>query len=330
MAMVSSRCVRCAKYLHAGGPLLREAVDGGVLSIDDHGRYWFAHPLLAEVLVDSLLPEERRALHAAFAADLRCDTADGVEQVIDLADHYHAAGDSGNAFPWALAAAEVAQQCGGAAEMLRLLRRAYDLWQPDAGTGTSQIDLLDRIRAAAERASEFEHELAAIDRLLSTLDRGREPLRSAELVVRRMRLLLMIGRRFASLDEVREAVRLTAPYPASPQHALATAELAWAELWHALPTGPSRAREAVRLARACGSAQALSYALTVYVVALVRNHEPCDPVIAQEARTAAVKARDYFAFLYASVWQCNLHRRHLRTGCARHPAPQSRRADLAR
>ena len=49
-------------------PLLREAVDGGVLHPDATGRYWFAHPLLAEVLIDGLLPDERRALHAVFAA----------------------------------------------------------------------------------------------------------------------------------------------------------------------------------------------------------------------------------------------------------------------
>jgi DNA-binding CsgD family transcriptional regulator len=286
-------------------PLLREAVDAGVLTVDDHDRYWFAHPLLAEVLVNGLLPEERRGLHAMFAAVLRGDTASGVEQVIDLADHYHAAGDSGNAFRWALRAAEVAQRCGGAAEMLRLLRRAYDLWQPEAGTSAAQIDLLHRIRAAAEQAGEHEQELNSVDSLLAVLDRGSEPLKAAELLVRRMRLLFMTGRKFASRDEVGEAVRLTAPYPASPQHALATAELAYTELWHGIPTGPDRAQDAIHLARACGSARALSYALTASVMALLLNHEPCDPAVAQEAKTVAVKARDYTAFVHASVWQCN-------------------------
>lgn len=284
-------------------PLLREAVDAGVLAVDDHDRYWFTHPLLAEVLVNGLLPEERRALHAAFAAVLRGSARNDVQQVIDLADHYHAAGDSGNAVRWALRAAEVAEECGGAAEMLRLLRRAYDLWQPDAGL--SRTDLLHRIRAAAERAGEHEQELDAVDRLLATLDRVAEPLPVAELLARRMRLLLMAGRKFASLDEVREAVRLSAPYPDSPQHALATAELAYAELWHALPPGPDRAREAVRLARACGSARALSYALTASVMAVALTREPCDPAVAQEARTAAAKAGDFAAFLHAAIWQGN-------------------------
>jgi hypothetical protein len=56
-----------ATALGSGGdvvPLLREAVDAGVLMVGVDGTYWFVHPLLAEVLEDGLLPEERRARHA--------------------------------------------------------------------------------------------------------------------------------------------------------------------------------------------------------------------------------------------------------------------------
>ena len=41
-------------------PFLREAVDAGVLDVGTDRRYWFTHPLLAEVLEEGLLPEERR------------------------------------------------------------------------------------------------------------------------------------------------------------------------------------------------------------------------------------------------------------------------------
>ncbi len=72
-------------------PLVREAVDGGVLELDVDGRYWFVHPMLAEVLEEGLLPEERRALHAAFAAVLEpsssSDEDTDVDRVVDLADH---------------------------------------------------------------------------------------------------------------------------------------------------------------------------------------------------------------------------------------------------
>ena len=51
-------------------PALREAVQAGVLAADPDGTYWFAHPLLAEVLEADLPPEEARAWHAGFALAL--------------------------------------------------------------------------------------------------------------------------------------------------------------------------------------------------------------------------------------------------------------------
>ncbi len=101
-----------------------------------------------------LLPEERATLHAAFAAALEpAGDADemGVEQVVDLADHHYRAGHRPEAYRWALLAADAADQAGGATEMLRLLRRALDLWPQVPEPGLSRIDLLRRIQAAAEQ-----------------------------------------------------------------------------------------------------------------------------------------------------------------------------------
>ncbi len=120
--------------------LLREAVDGAVLEVGADGGYWFVHPLLAEVLVEGLLPEERRSLHAAFAAVLASGDVPverlGVEQAVDLADHHHRAGHPVEALEWALRGAEAAGHAGGATEMLRLLRRALELRDvvPDAAS----------------------------------------------------------------------------------------------------------------------------------------------------------------------------------------------------
>jgi hypothetical protein len=86
-----------------------------------------------------------------------------------------------------------------------------------------------------------------------------------------MELRLMTGREFSGLDDLQEAVRISAPHPDSWEHALAMAELARWELRHNLPSGPARADEAVRLARACGSAKALTYALTAKVLASIRG-----------------------------------------------------------
>ena len=79
------------------------------------GRYWFRHPLLAEVLVEGLLPEERRDYHAAFATALELrltDDAD-VDRVVDLADHHFHAGHVKEAYQSALLGAEAAETAGG-------------------------------------------------------------------------------------------------------------------------------------------------------------------------------------------------------------------------
>jgi hypothetical protein len=284
-------------------PLLREAVDGGVLEADAEGRYWFVHPLLAEVLEDGLLPDERRARHAAFAAVLEplADPVDeaGADLVIDLADHHHRAGHVEGAYRWALAGAEVAERAGGGAETLRLLRRALGLLPRVPVPGRFRMELLWRIREAAERTAEFDDELAAVDDLLAAVPAD-QPLVRAELLVRRMHLRFLTGQEFFGLDGIREAVWISAVRPDSPQHALAVAELANAELWHGVPAGP-RAEQAVRLARACGSAKALTYALTASMLA--RSLAGGDPISAEaeESQAAAAQVRDFFAFVHASI-----------------------------
>ena len=301
-----------AATLGSGGdvvPLLREAVDAGVLVVSADGAYWFAHPLLAEVLEDGLLPEERRARHAAFATTLELprtpEEGVNVEPVVDLADHHYRAGHEQDAYRWALRAAEAAERAGGAAEMLRLLRRALDLWPRVPHPGLSRVELLGRLRAAAERAGAQEEELAAVEDLLVLVDRETQPLVAADLLVRRMHLRLSTGRAFAALDDVREAVRISASYPDSTEHALAVAELAHAELWHDEPSGPARAEEAVRLARACGSDKALAYALTANVMRRVIAWDGGGLPEAEEAQAAAAHARDFWAFSHAALWAGN-------------------------
>ena len=83
-------------------PALREAVQAGVLAGDQDGTYWFAHPLLAEVLEADLPQEEARAWHVGFALVLtRRIAAAGppdAGSAVALADHCMKAGDLPNAF----------------------------------------------------------------------------------------------------------------------------------------------------------------------------------------------------------------------------------------
>jgi DNA-binding CsgD family transcriptional regulator len=302
-----------AMFDHSGDLVatLREAVDGGVLIAGADGRYWFVHPLLAEVLADGMLPEERQRWHTVFAAALTSalDTAGGAELVIDIADHHHRAGDVGQAFRWALRGAVAAENAGGAAERTRLLRRALDLHPQVDDPGTTRTDLLQQIQAAAEDSGLYEEELGAVDELLSVIDPHSQPLIVAELLVRRMHLRFLTGTEFFAVEHMHEAVRLAATEPGSPQHVLATAELADAEIWHDLPTGPARAVEAARLARACDSDRALTYALVAEVMAIqmaaVEDTFPAGQTQAEEARQSAIRARDFFGYVHATLWYCN-------------------------
>jgi DNA-binding CsgD family transcriptional regulator len=171
--------------------------------------------------------------------------------------------------------------------------------------GLSRVDLLERIRGAAEQAGEQEEELAAVEDLLALADREAQPLRTAELLVRRMDLRLSTGREFAALDDVREAVRISARHPNSAEHAMAVAELAHAEMWHGEPDGPRHAQEAVRLARTCGSAKALAYALTADVMRRTIADEGGGLAEGEEAQTAAAQARDFWAYVHATLWVGN-------------------------
>jgi DNA-binding CsgD family transcriptional regulator len=311
-------------------PLLREAIDRGVLELISEDRYWFGHPLLAEVLEEGLLPEERQVRHAAFAEllepdpDLDSSGDGGVERLVAVADHHHRADHVERAYRWALLGAEAADRAGGAAEGVRLLRRAVDLWPRVFGARESKMELLVRLQAVADRGGAQPEELAAVEDLLAEVDHQRQPLFAAELLVRRMLLRHSTGRKFADLSDVRTAVRYSAGHPDSMQYALAMAELAHAELWHGEPSGPRRARESVRLARACRSAKALAYALTAEAMAYCMAGDDDGAAKAREAQAAAAEAGDFWAFSHATLWwgnclDCGASKvvlDHLRRSCA--------------
>ena len=167
-----------------------------------------------------------------------------VEQVVDLADHHYRAGHRQQAYRWALLGAEAAKRQAGRRDAAAAAP-GPDLHAEVPDADLTPIDLLDRIRTAAERAGEQEEELAAVEDLLAGLDRERQPLLAGELLVRRRYLRDATGRAFASLADATEAVDLSAGHPGSAEHALAVADLATVEMLNDLPSGRARADEAV-------------------------------------------------------------------------------------
>ncbi|MCW2809887.1 MAG: hypothetical protein JWP61_345, partial [Friedmanniella sp.] len=95
-------------HLHPGPEWLAEAVAHGTVERLDGDRYWFRHPLQAEVLAGALAPGQRRRWHSAFAEQLQASlpegTAPSLEAALALADHHARADHPEAARAWASAA----------------------------------------------------------------------------------------------------------------------------------------------------------------------------------------------------------------------------------
>jgi DNA-binding CsgD family transcriptional regulator/tetratricopeptide (TPR) repeat protein len=303
--------------------LLRSASEAGILDLAPDGTYWFHHPIIAEALKQGLPSSERRHWHSAFAAEFERQLAEGAVQdvgvVVSVADHHYLADHRAEAYRWALLAADGARVRGALTDVLRLLRRAVDLRSGLQEATERTRDLWDRLRAAAWEAGALPTELEAIEALLDLLSESEEPLVRAELMVRRMHLQLSTGRGFFALEDIREAVRLSAAAPRSWQHALALAELAHASMWHNEPGAEIPAGQALALAREAGNHRALSYALTAAaMVGIKANRFLESRILAAEAAAEAVQARDFWAYVHATYW----------TGNAQGPWTSERYADL--
>ncbi|WP_166665482.1 helix-turn-helix transcriptional regulator [Kribbella caucasensis] len=249
---------------------LTEAQDHGVLRPDDEGRQWFRHPLLAEVLYDTMPPGEAARVHATYIGGLESlpDELRG-SAAADLAVHNERAGQTDESFQWSLMAADHAAGLHASAEEAINLERACSLWNAVSldvrGTPAEHVDLLFRASQACERAGRIDAAIAQLEQALSLVKRDREPLLASTL------LGALSEYRWersapgtAIVKEILEAVELTEPFHDSSQRAHALASLADAEMWDGMhPEAASHAEEAVQVARRSGAQVALAGALNV-------------------------------------------------------------------
>ncbi|GAA2024003.1 LuxR family transcriptional regulator [Agromyces tropicus] len=288
--------------------LLLEAVGAGTLDLLDDGGFWFHHPLGAEALEATLGADERREWHRRFADAI--EAAGGAETsvatAVAVADHRYRSGEARSALDWALRAASAARAASGTAEELRLLRRGVDLRAQLPGDERSMDELLGRLIRAAEVAGATAEELEAVDLLLDRIDGEADPLRAAALLVRRMHLRFMRGLAFAEVPEMEDAVRLASADLASPEYALASAELAQTELWHGATSAGARAATALVRARSAGDPRALSFALSVASMsATLAGDVVAAAGFGREAMAPALQARDWFGYVHAALWEAN-------------------------
>jgi len=176
--------------------------------------YAFRHELIREAVHDDLLPGEHGRLHSRFAEAIDADPAlvPPGRAAIEMAHHWHSAHDSAWALIGAWRAAAQAGRAVAAAERLSLLARVLELWDqvPDAAEriDADHVHVLEEAVAAADDAGEFERGIALSTSALRQLDPAAEPVRVANLLIRRSHFKLKLGRKdyVADLEEALEYV----------------------------------------------------------------------------------------------------------------------------
>lgn len=244
---------------------LREAGEGSIVQRDRSEAWWFWHPLLAEVLYNSLLQTERRRLHEAFVETFSAVRNVGSRRYADLALHCDRAGRYDEALEYSLRAAQQAAEVQAFREEALLRRRASELWRlatPEVRSrhGSEAAMLI----TAAETCRWAGDEVAALrmaDRAREAVIAEGDPLRQAHVLTVWGEITYMSGAGWPS-EEFREAVRLSAPYPDSAEHARALADLAQNEMWSGDTEAARRHADlAVEAARAAGDQVQQAFAL---------------------------------------------------------------------
>ena len=194
---------------------LRPAVAAGVLVADPDGGYAFRHELFREALLEDLLPGERVRAHRAFAEALQADPALSLGHIpsVQLAVHWHGAGERERALLAAWTAAAAAGVAAAYAEQLQMLELVMELWErvPDAAAhvGADRACVVEAAAGAAWLAGEPERGLVLVETAIGGLDQARDAERVASLLRLRAALrtqLLLPGQ----LDDLQAALRLAA------------------------------------------------------------------------------------------------------------------------
>ena len=257
--------------------LLREAVTRHVLAVDQAGdAYAFRHALVQEAVYDDLLPVQRGPLHAAYARALerRIEQREapgrpgaGAVERGQLAYHWYAAHDLGQALLASVQAGQAAEAASALAEALGHYERALELWdQVPEAAARSPLDrgtVLHRAAEAANLAGDDERSIALGRLALDRVDAAAEPRRAGALLERLARYYWTAADTPRAMAAVERAVAIIPPEP--PSEELARALAAHGQLLMLLGRhAKARARcdEAVAVARQVGARAVEGHALT--------------------------------------------------------------------
>jgi DNA-binding CsgD family transcriptional regulator/tetratricopeptide (TPR) repeat protein len=258
--------------------LLREAVTHYVLAVDEaSGAYLFRHALVQEAIYDDLLPVQRGPLHAAYAQALerrigqrggsaRATSATTAERG-QLAYHWDAAHDQGQALLACVQAGQAAESASALAEALEHYERALELWEqvPEAAA-RSPLDrgaLLHRAAEVANLAGQYHRAIVLGRMAIDEVDAAAEPLRAGALLERLARYHWVAGDSPKAMATIERAVATIPAEP--PSQELARTLAAHGQLLilasHQLDA-QVRCEEAVAMARQVGARAEEGHALT--------------------------------------------------------------------
>ncbi|HEX8929539.1 MAG TPA: AAA family ATPase, partial [Actinomycetota bacterium] len=240
--------------------LLREAVNRHLLASDQAGAYRFRHALVQEVLYDDLLPGERAALHAAYAAALSARTGEraGLAELGQLAYHWSAAHDLGPALLASVRAGLAAEAVYALAEAEGHYGRALELWsqapQAAAASPLDRPELLQRAANAAMLSGQTDRAVALARQALAAVDLAAEPLRAGAALERLARYQWMNGDSDGAIATLEEAVAVIPSQPPSRELARAMAaqgQLLMLRARNAMAA--ARCEQAISVARQAGA-----------------------------------------------------------------------------
>ncbi|MBD8869861.1 helix-turn-helix transcriptional regulator [Nocardioides donggukensis] len=252
---------------------LEEARAEGIVRLVAPGVVWFHHPLLAEVIADTMGPGELRTRHAryvdvleAVSEDVAADTPDH-SRAAHLALHHEGAGHTDEALRWSLLAADAAERVRAFAEATEHLQRVCRLW-PEASdraraAAGERVPMLTRASDSARRSGDHLAAVRLREEAVSLVDARAEPELAVELS-----LLLPWLRVSSGLDDMvrqttfRDMLSLLEGRPSSSAKAQVLAHASYLARWDGAPDAARLAERALAMARDLGSERTLAHVMS--------------------------------------------------------------------
>jgi DNA-binding NarL/FixJ family response regulator len=174
-----------ARFVPAGG--LAELVEAGLLQERGSGQAAFRHALAQEALYAEVPWVRRRDLHRRLAESLEA----GGGRSLEIATHWHGAGNDSRAREALLAAAQESEAVHAHRDAMRAARQAIELW-PEDDAEEQRAETLERYGRCAELVGELGEATKAWRELAAGCDRRGHGLEYAE-ALRRLAAVYDLG-----------------------------------------------------------------------------------------------------------------------------------------